>query len=295
MDTRNAVAFLEGGGEMGARMRAFDWAATALGAPDTWPQSLRTIVRILLDSRYAMWMLWGPDLTFFCNDAYLPTVGLRRDWVLGARADRVWAEIWPDIGPRIDHVLRTGEATWDEGLLLFLERSGYPEETYHTFSYSPVYDDVGHVAGMLCVVTEDTLRLISERRIALLGAIGTDMAAATTEAEVFDVLRRHLGGGVPDLPCSLTYLRVADARRAERALATGFGDSHLAAPLGSRRVRRSRPFAARAGRTRPRCCAGEAFVSSDVTRASRRGRRSPLRKRGQAIAEPHPCHVVTQP
>ena len=162
MDTRNAVAFLEGGGEMGARMRAFDWAATALGAPDTWPQSLRTIVRIMLDSRYAMWMLWGPDLTFFCNDAYLPTVGIRRDWVLGARADRVWAEIWSDIGPRIDHVLRTGEATWDEGLLLFLERSGYPEETYHTFSYSPVSDDAGHVAGMLCVVTEDTLRQISE-------------------------------------------------------------------------------------------------------------------------------------
>ena len=231
MDTRNAVAFLEGGGEMGARMRAFDWAATALGVPDTWPQSLRTIVRIMLDSRYAMWMLWGPDLTFYCNDAYLPTVGIRRDWVLGARADHVWAEIWPDIGPRIDHVLRTGEATWDEGLLLFRERSGYPEETYHTFSYSPVYDDVGLVAGMLCVVTEDTLRLISERRIALLGAIGAEMAATKTEAEVFDVLRRHLGGGVPDLPCSLTYLRVADACRAERALATGFGDAHPAAPL----------------------------------------------------------------
>jgi len=230
MDARNAVAFLEGGGEMGARMRAFDWAATALGAPDTWPQSLRTVVRIMLDSRYAMWMLWGPDLTFFCNDAYLPTVGIRRDWVLGARADRVWAEIWPDIGPRIDHVLRTGEATWDEGLLLFLARSGYPEETYHTFSYSPVYDDAGHVAGMLCVVTEDTLRQISERRIAVLGAIGTDMAATKTEAEVFGVLHRHLGGGVPDLPCSLTYLRADDARRAERALATGFGDAHPAAP-----------------------------------------------------------------
>ena len=230
MDTRNAVAFLEGGGEMGARMRAFDWAATALGAPETWPQSLRTVVRIMLDSRYAMWMLWGPDLTFFCNDAYLPTVGIRRDWVLGARADRVWAEIWPDIGPRIEHVLRTGEATWDEGLLLFLERSGYPEETYHTFSYSPVYDDAGHVAGMLCVVTEDTLRQISERRIALLGAIGTDMAATKTEAQVFDVLRHHLNSGVPDLPCSLTYLRAGDARRAERALATGFGDAHPAAP-----------------------------------------------------------------
>ena len=163
--THNAVAFLDGGGEMGARMRAYDWTTTPLGPPHTWTQSLRTIVRVMLDSRYAMWMLWGPDLTFFCNDAYLPTVGIKRDWVLGARSDKVWAEIWPDIGPRIEHVLNTGEATWDEGLLLFLERSGYPEETYHTFSYSPVYDDDATVAGMLCVVTEDTERQLSERRM----------------------------------------------------------------------------------------------------------------------------------
>jgi len=78
----------------------------------------------------------GSQLTFFCNDAYLPTVGLKRDWVLGARSDEVWKEIWPDIGPRIDHVLSSGEATWDEGLLLFLERSGFAEETYHTFPTS---------------------------------------------------------------------------------------------------------------------------------------------------------------
>src|SRR5438309_8179035 len=93
-----------------------------------------------------------------------------------------------------------GQATWDEGLLLFLERSGYPEETYHTFSYSPVYDDLGRISGMLCVVTEDTLRQISERRMALLGAIGTEMATTKTEDEVLDVLRRHLAGGVADLP-----------------------------------------------------------------------------------------------
>ena len=99
--------------------------ATPLGAPKSWPQSLKTIVRVMLDSRYAMWMLWGPGMTFFCNDAYLPTVGIKRDWVLGARADKVWEEIWPDIGPRIDHVRCHGEATWDEGLLLFLERSGF--------------------------------------------------------------------------------------------------------------------------------------------------------------------------
>src|SRR5579871_2068394 len=121
-ESRGAKApeFLIGGGEMGARMRAHDWAGTSLGPPGRWPQSLKTIVRVMLDSRYAMWMLWGPELTFFCNDAYLPTVGLKRDWVLGARSDKVWEEIWPVLRSRISNVLERGHATWDEALQLFL-------------------------------------------------------------------------------------------------------------------------------------------------------------------------------
>ena len=116
-----------------------------------------------------MWMGWGPELTFFYNDAYgAMTLGAKHPWALGRPSREVWAEIWPEIGPRIDHVLQTGEATWDEDLLLFLERSGYPEETYHTFSYSPVTDDSGTVCGLLCVVTEQTERVIGERRMALL-------------------------------------------------------------------------------------------------------------------------------
>jgi PAS domain S-box-containing protein len=172
-----ALEFLAKGGETGARMRALDWTQTPLGDPRHWPQSLKTIVRVMLDSRYAMWMAWGPSLTFFCNDAYFPTVGIRRDWVLGSPAEQVWKEIWSDIGPRIEQVLEHGEATWDEALLLYLERSGFPEETYHTFSYSPVYDDHNRIAGMLCVVTEVTERVIGERRLRLL----RDLAA-------------HLGG-----------------------------------------------------------------------------------------------------
>ena len=132
---------LFGGGEMGALMRAKQWTDTPLGPTEDWPQSLKTITRILLTSRYQMWMGWGKELSFFYNDAYRPTLGVKHGRALGSSAREVWQEIWPDIGPRIEHVLETGEATWDEGLLLFLERSGYPEETYHTFSYSPVADD----------------------------------------------------------------------------------------------------------------------------------------------------------
>jgi PAS domain S-box-containing protein len=173
--------FLAGGGEMGERMRALDWTRTPLGPVAAWPQSLKTIVRVMLDSRYAMWMLWGQELTFFCNDAYLPTVGMKRHWVLGARSDKVWEEIWPDIGPRIQRVLEEGRATWDEGLPLFLERYGFPEESYHTFSYSPIYDEASRIAGMLCVVTEVTDRVIGERRLRVLRDLAASPRAETTE------------------------------------------------------------------------------------------------------------------
>jgi PAS domain S-box-containing protein len=196
--------FLNGGGEMGERMRALDWTQTPLGPAGSWPQSLKTIVRVLLDSRYAMWMLWGPELTFFCNDAYLPTVGLKRDWVLGARSDRVWEEVWPDLAPRIQRVLEEGQATWDEGLLLFLERSGFTEETYHTFSYSPVYDDASRVAGMLCVVTEVTERVIGERRLRVLRDLAAWPRAETTD-EACKRLINVLADDPLDVPFAALY------------------------------------------------------------------------------------------
>ena len=157
--------FLQGGGEMGRRMRVFNWEAHRLGPPEEWPGSLKTLIRIMLTSRFAMWVGWGPDLIFFCNDAYLPTVGVKEGWVLGTPASEVWAEIWPDLSSRIEAVMKHGESTWDESLLLFLERSGFSEETYHTFSYSPAPNDDGSVGGLLCVVTEETERVIGERRL----------------------------------------------------------------------------------------------------------------------------------
>jgi len=221
--------FLAGGGEMGALMRARDWTRTPLGPPETWPQSLRTVIRILLTSRYQMWMGWGPELSFFYNDAYRPTLGVKHHWALGAPASEVWKEIWPDIGPRIEHVLRTGEATWDEALLLLLERSGYPEETYHTFSYSPLSDDSGAIVGMLCVVTEETDRVIGERRLTSLRELASEVAGKFTRAEVLDAVRQGLGGNLRDLPFALTYLFDADGL-ARLAGVTGVGAGHAIAP-----------------------------------------------------------------
>ena len=216
--------------EVGADLAEVNWAATPLGTPDQWPQSLQTAVEILLSSRFSMWMAWGPDLTFFCNDAYRrDTLGRKYPWALGRPAREVWAEIWDDIGPRIDRVLSTGEATWDSALLLFLERSGYQEETYHTFSYSPLRDDASQIVGMLCVVSEGTQQVIGERRMATLRDLGSDPSVALTEEETLNFADRQLGQNLRDLPFTLIYLldENGDARLAG---SSGIAAGHPAAP-----------------------------------------------------------------
>ncbi|CCH31635.1 SpoIIE family protein phosphatase [Actinosynnema sp. NPDC047251] len=216
--------------EVGRDLAAVDWSATPLGAPGTWSQSLRTAVSILLSSRFPMWLAWGPELTFFCNSAYRrDTLGRKYPWALGRPATEVWAEIWQDIGPRIETVLTSGKATWDEALLLFLERSGYPEETYHTFSYSPLRDDDGAVVGMLCVVSEDTDRVIGERRMATLRDLGSDPSVVRTDRETLAFSGRQLDRNGWDLPFTLTYL-FEDDGSAALAAATGIAPDHPAAP-----------------------------------------------------------------
>ncbi|GIM93695.1 SpoIIE family protein phosphatase [Paractinoplanes toevensis] len=217
---------LAGGGDVGRDLAAVRWDETPLGPPADWPQSLRTAVSILLSSRFPMWMAWGPDLTFFCNDAYRrDTLGEKYPWALGRPASVVWAEIWGDIGPRIETVLSSGIATWDEALLLFVERSGYREESYHTFSYSPLRDDEGALVGMLCVVSEETERVIGERRMATLRDLGSDPSAIRTEHEMLAFASAQLGRNRRDLPFTLTYMfDGSDGTDVRLAASTGIAD-----------------------------------------------------------------------
>ena len=198
----------------------------------------------------------------------------------------MWAEIWDDIGPRIDPVLATGQATWDEALLLFLERSGYPEETYHTFSYSPLRDDDGAVVGMLCVVSEDTERVIGERRMATLRDLGSDPSAVRTEQETLEFAGRQLDRNRQDLPFTLTYLFDDDGATARLAASTGIAAGHPAAPAVARGGDRTR-----SGRSRRRCGASPRWstwtaAGSPACRpgrgASRRRRRWSRRSRSRA-------------
>jgi signal transduction histidine kinase/serine phosphatase RsbU (regulator of sigma subunit)/anti-sigma regulatory factor (Ser/Thr protein kinase) len=193
-------------GAVGADMMKVDWGQTPLGPPATWPQSLRSIVHVVLTSRFSMWMAWGPELTFICNDKYRrDTLGSKYPWALGRPAAEVWAEIWTDIGPRIELVLRTGVASWDESLLLILERGDYPEETYHTFSYSPLSDGSGAVSGILCVVKEDTERVIGDRRMNVLRRLSETLTSAQTEEEVASVVSETLATDQTVLPFALLY------------------------------------------------------------------------------------------
>jgi hypothetical protein len=178
-----AFDFLSGGGGMGALMRAHDWAASPLGPPERWPQSLRTVVDVLLTSRFSMWMGWGPELTFLYNERYrLDTLGVKHPWALGAPAREVWAEIWDDIGPMLESVRDGRGATWVQDMRLLMDRHGFLEETYFTFSYSAVHGRGGVVEGVVDIASETTEQVIRRRRLELLTRL-TDRLAALEDPD----------------------------------------------------------------------------------------------------------------
>jgi PAS domain S-box-containing protein len=210
-DTTEALrAIFPGDGTVSRLMRAHDWAATPLGPPQDWPDSLKIPLRMMLTSRFEMWLGWGSDLAFFYNDAYLPTLGVKHPAALGRPMAQVWREIFADVEDRVQSVLRDGIATWDKALMLLLERSGYTEETYHTFSYSPLRGDGGATEGLMCVVTEETERVISERRLGTLRYLAGALIGALTADQVLARLHAALEGNRKDFPFHLVYLRLDD-------------------------------------------------------------------------------------
>ena len=230
-DAIKAPEFLSGNGEMASLMRSRDWSHTILGPPENWPDSLKTVVRIMLDSRYAIWIGWGPELAFLYNDAYREmTLGKKHPEALGRPAAEVWPEVWPDLGPRVEKVVKYGNATYDEDLFLLLERSGFPEETYHTFSYSPLPDDKGNIGGLLCIVVEDTNRYIAERRLTVLRETAAQIANTRELDQLFAGIGRSVGANLYDLPFSLIYLVDADGSRARLVSHAGIDAAHPAAP-----------------------------------------------------------------
>jgi signal transduction histidine kinase/ActR/RegA family two-component response regulator len=162
LDGTGALMFLSGGGELGAMMRAHDWSSSPLGHPRDWPQALRTVVGLMLNSKFPMFVAWGPELGFLYNDSYREILGDKHPAALGGRFHDIWSEIWHDISPLIERALR-GEATYADRLYLVMNRHGYDEPTWFTFSYSPVRDERGIIAGMYCAVVEVTEQVLAEQ------------------------------------------------------------------------------------------------------------------------------------
>jgi signal transduction histidine kinase len=217
--TSDLRSILAGGGEMGALMRSIDWASTPLGPVSAWPQSLRTTVSTCLHSRFPILVWWGPELVMLYNDAYVSLIGGKHPQALGAPGREVFPEIWSIIGPMLGGVMARGEATWSEDQLLLLERHGFSEECYFTFSYSPIGDESGGVGGVFTAVTETTARIIGERRMATLRALAEGTAPARDAADAARCAIAALRDNSADVPFALLYLldeqgptaRLADA------------------------------------------------------------------------------------
>ena len=153
-------SWLTGGGEMGARIRAFDWAGTSLGPLKDWPLNLRVAVDLCLNSRYQSHVWWGPDLVYLYNDAHIPVLGKRHPAALGRSAPKVWTDIWPFLAPQVEGVMRRGESTWNERVHVAVERNGFREDAWFTWSYSPIRGLQGGTDGLLCVGMEETQRVL---------------------------------------------------------------------------------------------------------------------------------------
>ena len=194
-----------GEGEMAQLMRAHDWSASTLGPVSGWPHALKVAVRLLLTSRFEMWLGWGPEVAFLYNDAYRPTLGAKHPRSLAMPTQALWPEIWQDVAPRLQRVYEQGESTWDRALRLVVNRHGYAEETFHTFSYSPLHGDGGRVEGVFCAVTEETDRVISERRLATLRDLASGLSVAGTRHAVLRATETALAGSEVDLPFYIAY------------------------------------------------------------------------------------------
>jgi signal transduction histidine kinase len=221
-----------GGGELGQLIRGYEWSRTSLGPIESWPQSLRSAVSILLPSKAQIAMFWGPDLIALYNDAYRPVLGKKHPSALGVPVREVWSELW-ETGLRnlFEGVLNTGEAFWARDWPFYLERFGFAEETFFDISYDPVRDESGKVAGLFCIVSESTARVISERRLRTLRDLSL---VATAEAKsVEDACRsvaEILSCNHHDIPFALIYLLDKSGSSARLAGTSGLTAGTHAAP-----------------------------------------------------------------
>jgi signal transduction histidine kinase len=225
----NRLDFLSGGGEMGERIRNFDWTGTPLGNPETWEHGLKTCVRIVLTSAQPMLVWWGPSLINIYNDSYAEFMGKKHPAGLGAKAADVWKDAWDILLPRIERVQRN-EGTCDEALLFILDRKGYHEEAYVSFCYSPVQGDDGTVNGLFCACSDNTERIVNERAVQTLH----DLGAVVFDDKSLQVIYRNvadaLGKNDRDFPFAIIYEIDNENKKAAAVASAGTNNKQYLLP-----------------------------------------------------------------
>ena len=183
----------------------------------------------MLTSRQPIWIGWGPELIYLYNDPYKSIIGGKHPWALGRPTSEVWHEIWPDIAPMLDTAMKGHEGTYVEAQLLIMERHGYPEETYYTFSYSPIPTDEGAAGGIFCANTDDTQRVMGERQLTLLRELATATSEARTWRQACERAAQALATNPRDLTFALIYMAEPGSRTASLAGTAGIAHDHPAA------------------------------------------------------------------
>jgi len=192
---------------MGSRIRAFEWSKSSLGPTEKWPQSLRSVLSMMLPSKAQIVLFWGPEFVVLYNDAYRPVFGAKHPEALGMPGRQAWSEIWETmLHGLLEGVVSTGEAFWAKDLMFPIERYGFLEETYFDVSYDPVRDESGRVAGVYCIVTETTDRVVWDRRLELLKDLSSHNVAARTPRDACRLGIETLTSNANDIPFALVYL-----------------------------------------------------------------------------------------
>src|SRR5882724_6112379 len=173
--------FLRGGREMAKAILARDWSTSPVGPLEQWPQSLRTTVSLCLASKFPISIAWGPQRVQLYNDGYWPICGAKHPHSMGQDFKECWFSAWPAIGAAFERA-QAGQTSFLENQRMFLDRNGYLEETFFTFSFSPIRDETGKVGGLFHPVTETTVRMLSERRTRTL----RDLAGRAGKAKTTD-------------------------------------------------------------------------------------------------------------
>jgi signal transduction histidine kinase/ActR/RegA family two-component response regulator len=268
-NAQSPSSFLAGGGQLGNLIRAKDWATTPLGPVETWPESLRTSVSICLNCSFPILIWWGPELVKIYNDAYAEIIAAKHPHALGNPGRAVWPEIWDIIGPMLGRVLDAGEAFPANDLRLDLHRKGYSEECYFSFSYSPIRDETGRVAGVFCPVIETTARVFAERRAALLLDLEDQLHEAANPILVKRIISAQIGAHLGVAQAGYAEVRADDEFvQVEGAWNNGNTPSldgvHRLEDFGASLIadlRRDRVVSVNDVRSDPRTCSSEALQS----------------------------------